>query len=217
MNIQSIVEGHGEVSAVPVLLRRMQIQAAVWDVGVNAPIRRKRSQLVQQESLRQSVQLALLQENCGAILIIFDSDKDCPKELASQIEIWAREEARSIPITVVMPKEEFEAWFLASMESLRGHRGIRDDAEPHPDPEMPRDAKSLIEEQMIAGNSYMVRADQPAFTDLFDMSAAYRRCRSFRKMTSAFGVLLDAMGHSIPNWPPPAWLNFYSCKTNMAP
>jgi len=43
MNIQPIVEGHGEVSAVPVLLRRLRDQAQAFALDINAPIRRKRS------------------------------------------------------------------------------------------------------------------------------------------------------------------------------
>src|SRR2546426_7135782 len=49
---------------------------------------------------------------------------------------------RSVPCAVVLAHREYEAWFLASLESLRGRRGIRGDAEAHPDPEEPRDRKS---------------------------------------------------------------------------
>ena len=58
MNIQPIVEGHGEVSAVPVLLRRFANLAQAFALDINAPIRRKRSELVQETGLRRSIQLA---------------------------------------------------------------------------------------------------------------------------------------------------------------
>jgi hypothetical protein len=37
-----------------------------------------------------------LQPQCGAILALFDSDDDCPKELAPVIREWARSEAADI-------------------------------------------------------------------------------------------------------------------------
>ena len=42
MTIQPIVEGHGEVEAVPILLRRLRDLARAYPLEVNAPIRRHR-------------------------------------------------------------------------------------------------------------------------------------------------------------------------------
>ena len=53
-----------------------------------------------------------------------------------------------MPCYVVMPNREYEAWFLATIESLRGTRGIRDDATPHPDPESPRGAAEELRRRM---------------------------------------------------------------------
>ena len=205
MNIQPIVEGHGEVAPVPVLLRRLRDEAKLWQADVNPPIRRRKTKLVKESGLRRAVQLALLQPDCRAILILFDSDKDCPKELAPQLASWAQDEAGDIPCRVVMAHKEYEAWFLASIESLRGRRGIRRDAVSHRDPENPRGAKSHLEGQMPPGRSYMEVADQPALTAVFDMLPAFRRCGSFRKLIRAFGELAEAMGFDLADWPPRAW------------
>ena len=53
MNIQPIVEGHGEVKAFPVLLRRLCNEAQAFEIDVNAPIRRKRSELVKEDRAAQ--------------------------------------------------------------------------------------------------------------------------------------------------------------------
>ena len=80
-----IVEGHGDVAAVPVLLRRLVDAAEAWDaVRIDQPIRCNRSQLVNGVQLRKRVRLARLREDCGAILVVFDSDDDCPVELAAR-------------------------------------------------------------------------------------------------------------------------------------
>ena len=71
MNIQPIVEGHGDVVAVPVLLRRLVAEAQAWRIEIAPPIRRPRNQLVQQRGLDIAVNLAL-HRRCDAILIMFD-------------------------------------------------------------------------------------------------------------------------------------------------
>ncbi len=205
MIIQPIVEGHGEVGAIPVLLRRFLAEAGVHDIGVGKPIRRKRSELVQQASVQRSVRLALLQPECGGILIVFDSDDDCPRDLAPQVETWARTEAGAVPCGVVMANREYEAWFLASLEALRGVRGIVADASSHSAPEVPRNAKGELRRHMLAGRGYSESVDQAAMTARLDFGAAYRGCRSFRKMVKAFGDVVGTMGVKLAPWPPGVW------------
>jgi len=203
--IQPIVEGHGEVEAVPVLLRRLRDEAGAFDVKVGGPIRRSRAQLVREVGLRQAVDLARRQRDCRSILILLDGDEDCPAELAPRMEQWAVAVARGTPCAVVMAHREYEAWFLAAIESLRGRRGISAGAQPFIDPEVPRGAKEALETLMHGDTGYHETADQPALTALFDMSAAYRRSRSFRRMVSAFGSLIRAEGATAPVWPPASW------------
>ena len=205
MKIQPIVEGHGDVAAFPILLRRLITEAQAWSVGIGRPIRRSRYQLVQKAEVGRAVRLACLQPECGAVLILFDGDSDCPAELGPAVQAWAATAAGDMPCGVVMAHREYEAWFLAAIESLRGQSGIRDDADPHPAPETPRGAKEQLEARMLAGMSYLERTDQPAFSARFSLSDAYRRSRSFRKLTSSFGTLLRSTGQEITAWPPAAW------------
>ncbi len=205
MKIQPIVEGAGEVAAVPELLRRLRNEAAAFEIEVNRPILRRRHQLVDEDSLRRAVRLALLQEGCGSVLILFDADDDCPKELAPRLQEWAQHEARSTPCSVVIANREYEAWFLATMESLRGRRGIRADATSHDNPESPRGAKEQLEQRLEAGCTYSETIDQVALTAVFDLREAYVRCRSFRSAVRAFGRLAAGMGLAIADWPPSKW------------
>ena len=206
MNIQPIVEGHGEVNAVPVLLRRLRDEARAFRVDVNSPIRRKRSQLVQEAELRRSIRLARLQPQCGGIIILFDSDDDCPKVLVPTLHAIAQDEAGRIPCSIVLAHREYEAWFLASIESLRGKRSVRADADPHPHPEEPRGAKGQLEARMEKGKSYHESSDQAALSALFDMKPAFQQCRSFRRMVKAFGDTVVAGGESLGTvWPPAGW------------
>ena len=151
MSIQPIVEGFGEVQAAPVLLRRLRDVAGAFAVEVSSPIRKKRHELVHEDLLRRAVRLALLRADCGAVLILFDSDDDCPAELAPKLLRWAEQEAGPVPCAVIMATREYEAWFLASIESLRGRRGIRQDAQSHSEPEAPRGAKDNLKTAWTEG------------------------------------------------------------------
>ena len=155
--------------------------------------------------MKQAVRLALMQPNCGAVLVLLDGDSDCPADLGPTVQTWATVAAAGTPCHVVLAHREYEAWFLAAIESLRGRRGVRDDAEPHPAPERPRGAKAQLEARMEPGASYLETTDQPAFSALFSLPAAYRRSRSFRRLADSFGNLVRAMGHDVGVWPPVAW------------
>ncbi len=205
MNIPPIVEGHGEVGAVPELIRRLRNEAQAYALNVNPPIRKRRPELVDETQLRKAVRLARKQEGCAAILILFDSDDDRPCEMGPQVQSWARDEAGELPCVVVLAHREYEAWYLAAIESLRGTRGVRADAESHPDPESPRGAKGQLELRLVEGRSYSETADQTAMTARFDMAQAYRRCRSFRRMVRAFGLIAADLGVRPNHWPPAAW------------
>jgi len=207
MIIQPIVEGQGDEIAVPLLLRRLRNEAQAWGLEVGRPHRKRRTQLVKKDSLQSAVRVAALRENCAAILVLFDADDDCPKELAPTLEEWAREAARGTPCWVVMANREYEAWFLASIEALRGRAGILPDATSHPNPEAPRDAKRTLERLMAQGASYSPTVDQAALTAHLDLANTYQRCRSFRKLVSAFGELAVAAGVAPAVWPPAAWVS----------
>lgn len=97
MNIQPIVEGHGEVEALPVLLRRLVTEAQVWSINIGRPIRRKRNQLMSEAEVNTAVKLARLQSECCAVLILFDGDSDCPAELGPQVQHWAAASACNLP------------------------------------------------------------------------------------------------------------------------
>lgn len=204
MMVVPIVEGHGDAAAVPVLLRRLVDIAKAWHaVRIGQPIRCNRGQLVKQGELRKRVRLARLRRNCGAILIIFDSDKDCPVELAAQVREWAVAEAGPVPCDVVLAEPEYEAWFLAAVESLREHHSVKSNAQSHPEPESPPGAKGGLEAMMHI--SYSERTHQPAFSAIFCMAAAFEHCRSFRKLVGSFGRLMESLGVEPSAWPPRTW------------
>ena len=207
MTIQLIVEGYGEVDAFPVLLRRFIEAAQAWEIKIARPLRGTRYQLARREDLQKFIRVALKQPECRAILVLLDGDLECPAEFGPRLQIWAAEAAQPVPCRVVIAHAEYEAWFLAAIESLRGYRGIRNDAEPFPEPEKYRGAKEQLETRMQVGDKYRERTDQPALSGRLSLADAYRRSRSFRKLVGSFGFLAQAMGQDINAWPPSAWIH----------
>lgn len=151
------------------------------------------------------VRLAALNPDCAAILLLFDADDDCPVECAERVRQWAKDAAGSLPCEVVIACREYESWFLASIESLRGYKGISAQAEAPAVVESKRNAKGALEAFMPAGSSYSPTIDQTPMSQRFEMSMAYRRSRSFRKMVKAVGDLLRQLDQPLPCWPPVDW------------
>jgi hypothetical protein len=181
--ILPIVEGHGEVTAVPILIRRIVAQYAPEVYAhVGQAIRVKRTGLVQAGGIERTVELAARQTTpADGILILLDADDDCPREIADQLLARAKAARPDRTIAVVAANREYEAWFLAAARSLRGRRGLADDLEPPADPESIRDAKGWLASRATQGFPYKPTIDQPALTHLFDLEQAYA-ARSFRKV-----------------------------------
>ena len=205
MKVYPIVEGHGEVEAAPVLFRRLLAEARCFKVGVGRPIKRTQAQLHSKEGIQAGVRLALLQPECAAVVILFDGEDDCPKARGAEVRAWAQEVAGGRPCDVVIAYREYETWFLAAVESLRGQYGIRPDATAPENPESRRDAKGALEEFMPADRAYSETGDQPAMSAVFDLGLAHRRNRSFRKLVKALGDVLAQLQQPLPAWPPPHW------------
>jgi hypothetical protein len=206
MRVKPIVEGHGEVKAVPELIRRLASAGEIYSIEVLSSIRAHRTDFINPDKLAKWLQLARL-DGPDAILILFDADDDCPLELVHEMEAKAKTEASPIPLEIVIANREYEAWFLAAIESLRGVRGIGPDAEYSGEPEEPRDTKRRLTQRMIGERSYSETADQAALTSIFDLAMAYRRCRSFRRAATAMGRLFHATGQDVEAWPPSEWLS----------
>jgi hypothetical protein len=121
--LATIVEGHGEDQAVPVLLRRIVADLKTpHPIQVIRPLRTSRSRLLKTGELERAVDFSSRRAGPhGAVLILLDADDDCAAELATSLLTRANGVRTDGRIGVVLAKFEFEAWFIASIESLRGN------------------------------------------------------------------------------------------------
>lgn len=190
-----IVEGDGEVAALPVLLRRIGAWLTPGDfTEVQQPIRVRRDRFLNKDAdFQKFLGLASAKAgDSGWILILLDADDDCPANLAPQIFERACDVAPNRRISVVLAKREYEAWFLASAESLNGKRGLVLEGHLVINPETPRNAKGWLGERM-RGGKYREVTDQPAFSAEMDLEQARERSRSFRKLCAEWIKQADSM------------------------
>ncbi|EKP94328.1 DUF4276 family protein [Thermaerobacter subterraneus] len=161
MRLASIVEGHGEVDAVPVLLRRIAHDLEMYDLEILPPIRVQRGHFhAGSPRLHQAALLAACRVGRhGGVLVLFDADDDCSAHCGPALQSDLAARLSPLPVAVVLAHKEFETWFLAAVESLRGCRGIREDATVPPDPEAIRGSKEYLRRQMQPPRDYRETVD----------------------------------------------------------
>jgi hypothetical protein len=197
--IAPVVEGHGEVEAVPVLLnnwfrfRRFtnfrSLDKAVRTPGAKAllaPYDRER-----QLGIEYYVRLAA-GSRPDAILVILDADDECHDRTTRQpyqplgpaLLQRATDIMPHIPVGVVVANREFESWFIAGYRRLRTKKLLPYAAHlpVDLDVEHPRDCKGYMTQLM--GREYSPTADQKAFAE----SITFRRY--MRKKSDSFDKLV---------------------------
>ncbi|MYB65744.1 DUF4276 family protein [Candidatus Poribacteria bacterium] len=194
LKIGCIVEGQGDVAALPVLIRRIAAECyPEMAIHIPRPIRVNRNQVVLPDQLEQEVELAARRiDGNGAIFIILDSDDDCPAQLGPELLYRASQVHDNLPIAVVLAKRELESWFLAAAESLRGKRGLKTDINSPDNPEIIRGAKEWLRRRMQTGKTYRETTDQPALAAQFDLQQA-RQADSFDKCYREIVRLLEEL------------------------
>lgn len=181
--ISCIVEGEGEVQALPVLLRRVITDIApTFQYEIcRPPIRLARNKFDRDDDFSRMVQLASNKiTDQGAVIILLDADDDCPATKGPEILSRASSLRPDRVFRVIMANREFESWFLASATSLSGRKGMHADLSIPTPIEHIRDAKGWLKSNREGGR-YAPTTDQAAFASVFDYCLAERNSDSFAK------------------------------------
>ena len=201
LRLAAIVEGHGEIEAVPILIRRIAREIEPGAVVTVKPVLRfAASRLMEPGELERQVERAARKlGGNGAILILPDCDWDggCPAHEGPTLLERARNARRDMPMSVVLAKKEYESWFIAAAESLRGKRGLAHNLVGVGNPEDIRGGKEWLSSHMPFDQPYAETTDQPALTAIFDMQSA-RRADSFDKCYREIAALLAALKRDGP-------------------
>ncbi len=173
--IAPIVEGHGEVQAIPFLLQRMlsDLRADAL-LRVNPALRVKAGSFLNDQTyFAKYIELAARKAKAhdgGSVLILLDSEDHCPAELGPELRRRAVAVRNDVPIVLALAYREYETWFLAAARSLRGECGLPADLDAPAAPESFRGAKGWLSARMPA--AYNEPNDQPAFTRKFSFDEA---------------------------------------------
>lgn len=196
--IVPIVEGYGEVTAVPLLLRKiLHEHHQQYDIRVEPAIRGHRGQLSKCGSLARWTAIARGLPNCSGIVVIIDEDDDCAKVLGRELKECAEARANGVPVYVVIASREYESWLLASIDSIKGHGGlVPDPVLPTQGPESVRDAKGWVQRNMGRGLTYSETVDQEKLTAYLDLRVAYANSRSFKKLLDDMSDLVIRLGRN---------------------
>lgn len=192
--IATIVEGHGEVDAVPVLLQRILVELAppVWPELLR-PYRVGRDSLIRPGGVEATVEGLLRRSpEVTGLLVLFDADDDCPAVVGPGLVRRVTAARPDVQAAVVLANREFEAWFLAAASSLAGRQGLSEGLIPPPDPEGIRGCKEWLSKWRPGGAPYKPRQHQPGLAQALDLSMARRNSPSFAKFWRDVERLLAA-------------------------
>ena len=193
--VYAIAEGHGEANkpskkeqaAVIVLISRLLQELKCWSlfpVEKRPPFRMPSyGSFFRGDKLERAIRLHKMYADCVALLVLIDMDDDCAKEKATELTSRIQKmESLPFSVVVVCARREYEAWFLASLETI--HPG-----QHYPtDPESRRDAKGWLRKQF----GYKPTRDQSRYTQDLDIALARERSRSFRRLYHAFEEIATA-------------------------
>jgi len=187
--IVCIVEGHGDVPALPVLIRRIAFEMQRFNIDVPPPIRCPKSKIVRKDQevardeLARPMRLATAKLHGaarGGILILLDADDACPAKLGPRLLNAVRSIRPDVRVSVVLARAEYEAWLVAAWDSLQRAGKLMPNDEVPPEPEELAHPKGYLSARMGPGRCYSEPIDQPAMTQVFDLDQA-SACSSFRK------------------------------------
>ena len=193
--LYAIVEGHGEVQAVPLLLRCLAQEClARYDLHVFPAHRISRGRILSGDHLERAAELGRRRVSelggVGGIILLLDADDDCPAHLGPALLARLRQAVPELTISVVLAKREYEAWLLAAARSLRRHANVSETAEGPPHPEEVRGAKEYLEREiLLPGLAYSETVDQVSLTAVMDLRATLS-CPSFAKLWRDFKALM---------------------------
>jgi hypothetical protein len=200
-NLALVVEGPGEVSAAPDLVRRILYETyARYDIRILRP-KNAAGKPNLLKKMEQFLEYAIL-ENCSAILVLVDADEECPYTRALELANRASSLQLSVPVSIVCPKSEYETWFICNLsqnggDKIRDALGIPQTVTAPDNVENIRGAKEWLNRNMPHAHAYKETSDQKPLTHYIDLNLTQTRSRSFRRLCHAVEGLIYAMDNGL--------------------
>jgi hypothetical protein len=186
-----IVEGEGDASAAPILVRRVMAELfGVYDLLIEVQRRRDINHLRANDwaHFKRYVQAAFY-EGCP-ILWLLDADDECPVALAGTMYQIVESIGVRQPFSVGFWVREYETMFLYDKKMLVHFLGDKVKIDVG-DPEMIRGAKEWLSSKLPRGEIYKARVDQSRLTAMVNLQALKASYRSFQHFEKVLNWLLS--------------------------
>lgn len=194
------VEGHGENVAAQKLIHKLIHHYQFGNYFFSEGKRWKNLHLV--EGLEKAVRYAALQDDIEGVLLLRDSDDDCPKTLAPQIAGILRNLKMPFPIAYCLMYREFETLFVAYLNEFSGltiphlqHKNLtfQNNIPVFDNPESKRDAKGVVSDYLLRVGTYKPTVDQASITQALNIGVLET------KNIPCFHTLVRCAKHLIEN------------------
>jgi len=173
-----IVEGPGDLRAVPLLLRAFLYQRGYHAdiLGKPIPVNGK-SNAVRSRGIEGYVATAAARPGCKGLIVVLDADDDRSCELGPGL-LSRCQVAAGLPISIVVAEPDYEGWLYASAETLG--LDLQYDAT--------KNGKNMIR-KALAPAKYVKPTWQPRLTSRMDLDLARSRNRSLDRALARFWTL----------------------------
>ncbi len=190
---QCLVEGDGDVLAIPVLLRKLLHEKQLFDVEILKP--KRRGDLNSVQGRLRDYLLDASHEDCLILWVLdFDSkNHKCVVETAQNLERSFEEILPNYPAKVCFIVKEYESLFLANPAALKTVFPALDSSKIPLEPESPRGCKELISKALPRGTAYKERIDQEKITAHLNLETLRQNSTSFRHLEKTINELLAAL------------------------
>ena len=181
--IVPIVEGHGEVNALPILVGRLlKLLGVADDVEVLDPIRGDgKNDLVKAGGLERYARLALNKAPDASVLVLIDADSDCAASLGPTLQTRLDSVPGIASGRAVVAVQEYENWVIGDATALAQDSSFSEDIATPSDPEGVTDAKGWLRQHRGRGRAYSPTLHQALVSKLIDLGIVRQRCPSFDK------------------------------------
>lgn len=186
-----IVEGFGDVCAVPALLGRAAKDIGISIFALNNPIRGGGIKSLRKEGeFERHIALAASRLDADFVMLVIDCDEACPIDLLheflprckSTIDKYHKD------IRICFVEKEFESWFLASHHTIRLEEdGYWDFSDNFPNYKNISGAKERLAKSM-KGRTYKETRDQLIFAKRIDVNFLNEHDRSFRRFVKCMAA-----------------------------
>jgi hypothetical protein len=181
-HIGLVVEGRGEIQALPLLLRKWLRERGDFRDILGKPVPcNGRANALKLNGIEGKVAVAAARPGCRAVLVVLDGEGDAVCRLGPKLLVRSRTVAGGKPVAIALADVKYESWLIASTETL-DVSGLKYSAT--------RDPVSALEKALLP-SKYIKPVWQPRLTQRIDFGLALPRSRSLKRFLARFDKLLN--------------------------